>query len=134
MASGCNFYSVIRQNAGESMQCIIMSRMKNGCTIFTLSGDLNYEGACRLRSAFNDAQAEGRKNFILNLEGLKVICSYSLSIIIKLFYSAKKSDGSLKVICPEGNVWDVFDVLELGKVIPVFSSEEMLWASDIQLS
>jgi anti-anti-sigma factor len=112
------------------MQFIITSQKKNNNFVFFLSGDLNYDGTRKLKNAFNEALAAGEVNFILNLEGLKIISSYALSTIIKLTYLAKKSKGAVRVICPEGNVWDVFYVLELGKVIPTFSSEEALWNSE----
>jgi anti-anti-sigma factor len=112
------------------MQFLITSQKKKGHSIYFLSGDFNYEGACRLKNAVGDAITGGEKNFILNLEGLKIISSHALSTILKLSYLAKKNGGQVAVICPEGNVWDVFYVLELGKVIPIFSSEDAFWASD----
>jgi anti-anti-sigma factor len=118
-----------RGKNGAGMQFLITSHKKNGHLVFYLSGDLNYEGACKLKNAFNDAVAAGEKNFILNLEGLKIISSHALSTILKLSYLAKKCNGTIAVICPEGNVWDVFYVLELGKVIPIYPSEESFWSS-----
>jgi anti-anti-sigma factor len=112
------------------MQLLITSHKKKGCFFFYLSGDLNYEGACRLKNSVGDALSSGEKKIILNLEGLKIISSHALSTILKLSFLAKKSNGEVAVICPEGNVWDVFYVLELGKVIPLYSSEEAFWASD----
>jgi anti-anti-sigma factor len=111
------------------MQFLLGSQKKNGHYIFFLSGDLNYDGACRLKNAFIDALSAGETLFVLNLEGLKIISSHALSTILKISYLAKKKNGIVKVICPEGNVWDVFYVLELGKVVPLFSSENELWAS-----
>jgi anti-anti-sigma factor len=117
------------RDSGEVMQFLITSHEKNDYLVFYLSGDLNYEGACKLKNAFSDAVDAGGRNFVLNLEGLKIISSHALSTILKLSYMAKKSTGTVAVICPEGNVWDVFYVLELGKVIPIFSSEEAFWSS-----
>jgi anti-anti-sigma factor len=111
------------------MQFLIASLKKNNHFVLCLSGDLNYDGACKLKNAFNDAVAAGEKNFVFNLEGLKIISSHALSTILKLSYIAKKNEGSIKIICPEGNVWDIFYVLELGKIMEIFSSEEALWAS-----
>jgi anti-anti-sigma factor len=109
------------------MQFVLTQQKKDGHSIFYLSGDLTYEGSCRLREAFGEAIARGEKRLVLNLEGLKIIASYSLSTILKLSYLAKKNKATLAIICPEGNVWDVFYVLEIGKVIPLFSSEEKFW-------
>jgi anti-anti-sigma factor len=111
------------------MQFLITSHKKDNHIIFYLSGDLNYDGASKLKNAFNAAVACGEKKFVLNLEGLKIISSHALSTVLKLSYLAKKNNGTITVICPEGNIWDVFYVLELGKVIPIFLSEEAFWSS-----
>ncbi|HMD67429.1 MAG TPA: STAS domain-containing protein [Chitinivibrionales bacterium] len=111
------------------MQFIMTSLEKNGCFIFYLSGDLDYEGAHKLREAFVEHLGLGRKRFLLNMEGLKIIASYSLSTILKMSYLAKKAGATMAIVCPAGNVWDVFYVLEIGKVIPLFPSEEAFWKS-----
>jgi anti-anti-sigma factor len=109
------------------MQFMITNQIKNGRTVFYLSGDLNYEGTVKLKDAFNAALAGNETNFVLNMQGLKMISSYSLSTILKLSYLAKKHNGSVAIICPEGNVWDVFYILEFGKVLPLYPSEDKLW-------
>lgn len=115
------------------MQFLLTMQKKNGHTVFNLAGDLNYEGACKLKNAFNDAIASGDIHFVLDLAGLKIISSYALSTILKLSYMAKKNKGSVNILCGQGNVWDVFYVLEIGKVIPVFESIEAFWASNPML-
>jgi anti-anti-sigma factor len=109
------------------MRFVLTCKKKDSHLVFYLSGDLTYEGSCTLKEAFGEAIGRGEKRLVLNLEGLKIIASYSLSTILKLSYLAKKNHATLAIVCPEGNVWDVFYVLEIGKVIPLFSSEEELW-------
>ncbi len=111
------------------MQFLLTLQKKNDHTVFNLAGDLNYEGACKLKNTFNEVLAGGEVHFVLDLTGLKIISSYALSTILKLSYMAKKMDGSVNIICGQGNVWDVFYVLEVGKVIPVFESIEAFLAS-----
>lgn len=112
------------------MQFLLTMQKKNGYVVFYLAGNLNWEGARKLSQTFNDELGRGEKHFVLNLEGLKIIASYSLSTILKLSYLAKKQNGSIAIICPEGNVWDVFYVLEIGKVVPLFPSEEKFWQQE----
>jgi anti-anti-sigma factor len=115
---------------GAVMQFLITYCKKKSLFFLYLSGDLNYDGACKLKNSVGDAISSGEKKIVFNLEGLKIISSHALSTILKLSYMAKKNNGSITIICPEGNVWDVFYVLELGKIIPIFSSEEAFWASE----
>jgi anti-anti-sigma factor len=112
------------------MQFLLTMEKKNGYVVFYLAGNLNWEGARKLTEAFNNELIGGERHFVLNLEGLKIIASYSLSTILKLSYLAKKQYGSVAIICPEGNVWDVFYVLEIGKVVPLFPSEEKFWQQE----
>jgi anti-anti-sigma factor len=111
------------------MQFVLASKEKNGHFIFYLSGDLDYEAARRLKEVFVEQLGKGTRHFVLNMEGLKIIASYSLSTILKMSYLAKKSDATVAIVCPVGNVWDVFYVLEIGKVIPLFASEDAFWKS-----
>jgi anti-anti-sigma factor len=112
------------------MQFLLTMQKKNGYVVLYLAGNLNWEGARKLNETVNDELSRGEKKFVLNLEGLKIIASYSLSTILKLSYLAKKQNGSVTIICPEGNVWDVFYVLEIGKVVPLFPSEEKFWQQE----
>jgi anti-anti-sigma factor len=112
------------------MQFLLTMQKINGHVVFYLAGNLNWDGARKLSKAFTDELDRGEKHFVLNLEGLKIIASYSLSAILKLSYLAKKQNGSVAIICPEGNVWDVFYVLEIGKVVPLFPSEEKFWGQE----
>lgn len=109
------------------MQFVLTSQKKDNYLIYNLCGDLDYDAARKLKDAFQDSLTQGEKLFVFNMEGLKIIASYSLSTILKLSYLAKKSGASLDIICPAGNVWDVFYVLEIGKVIPLHASEEAFW-------
>ena len=109
------------------MQFVLTPEKKDGRLFFHLSGDLDYEGSRQLKVAFGEHLSRGEKAFVLNMSGLKIIASYSLSTILKLSYLAKKSGATMAIICPAGNVWDVFYVLEIGKVIPLFSSEDAFW-------
>jgi anti-anti-sigma factor len=112
------------------MQFLLTTQKKNGYVVLYLAGNLNWEGARKLSETFNEELGRGEKHFVLNLEALKIIASYSLSTILKLSYLAKKQNGSIAIICPEGNVWDVFYVLEIGKVVPLFPSEENFWQQE----
>jgi|GEM_PF-1492168 anti-anti-sigma factor len=111
------------------MQFILKSRQQDDVLVFSLSGALDYEGARTLKERFLRDMDNGAKRFVLNMDGLKLIASYSLSTILKMSYLAKKADATLSIVCPPGNVWDVFYVLEIGKVIPMFPTEDEFWKS-----
>jgi anti-anti-sigma factor len=114
------------------MDLVVQTIIKNDTTIFRMSGDLNYDGILYLKQVFEDAISRGALRFILDMENLRTISSYALSIILRLNDAVKDRAGSFKIICPAGNVSDVFNVLDIAAVIPLYSSEEELWKNDVQ--
>jgi anti-anti-sigma factor len=109
------------------MDLVVQSIAKKNYTIFKISGDLNYDGILYLKQAFESALKEGVGRYIIDMENLRTISSYALSIILRLNDAIKEKKGALKIICPEGNVLDVFNVLDVGNIIPLYPSEDALW-------
>jgi anti-anti-sigma factor len=114
------------------MQLLLETAKKNNFTFIKPAGELNYEGAMRLKQAFNDVMDLGEKNFILDLKNCKTISSFALSMILKLNDSIKEKNGFFYLICPNGDVADIFDVIDIGNIIPIYSSEDELWLKTSQ--
>ena len=114
------------------MELVLETARRSNFTIFKPMGELNYEGALRLKQVFQDAFKLDEKNFILDLKGCKTISSYTLSVILKLNDLIKEKKGILKIVCPPGDVSDIFDVIDIRNVIPTFSSDEELWRNTAQ--
>jgi anti-anti-sigma factor len=109
------------------MELLFEVEKKNNFTIFKPVGELNYEGALRLKQVFQDAFALDDKAFILDLKGCKTISSFALSVILKLNDTIKEKKGIFNLVCPRGDVSDIFDVIDISNVIPIFPTEEELW-------
>jgi len=116
------------------MELLLETAKKNNYTIFKPIGELNYEGALRLKQAFHDSFALNEKFFILDLKGCKTISSFALSVILKLNDSIKEKNGSFKLVCPRGDVSDIFDVIDIRNVIPIYQSDDDLWRGIAQES
>ncbi len=112
------------------MELLLETAKKGKYTFFKPAGDLNYEGALRLKNAFQEASEKKEKYFILDLKNCRTISSFALSVILKLNDTIKESDGAFKLICPGGDVSDIFDVIDIRNIIPFYSSEEELWQQD----
>jgi anti-anti-sigma factor len=113
------------------MDLVVQTIVKNNHTIFKINGDLNYDGILYLKQLFEGSIERGMHKFVVDMEGLKTISSYALSIILKLNDIIKGKQGIFKIICPEGNVCDVFNVLDIAAVIPLYSSEDELWKNTV---
>ena len=116
------------------MELLLETGKKNNFTIFKPIGELNYEGALRLKQAFHDSFVREEKAFILDLKGCKTISSFAISVILKLNDAIKEKNGSLKLVCPRGDVSDIFDVIDIRNVIPMYLSEDDLWRAAAQES
>jgi anti-anti-sigma factor len=114
------------------MELLLETSKRNSYTIFKPIGELNYQGALRLKQAFIDAFAQDEKDFVIDLKGCKTISSFTLSVILKLNDSIKEKNGKLKLVCPRGDVSDIFDVIDIRNVIPIFASDEELWQDTAQ--
>ena len=122
-------YSILK---GDGMELLFETAKRKNHTIFKLTGDLNYEGALRLKKAFEDAFLLDETHFILDLKSCKTISSFALSMLLKLNDTIKEKNGGLRLICPIGDVLDVLDVLDIRNVIPIYSSEDELWKNSGQ--
>jgi anti-anti-sigma factor len=114
------------------MELLLETGKKNNYTIFKPIGELNYEGALRLKQAFQDSFDLNEKAFILNLRGCKTISSFALSVILKLNDAIKEISGSFKIVCPRGDVSDIFEVIDIRNLIPIYLSENDLWQDTAQ--
>jgi len=109
------------------MELLLETAKRRNHTFFKISGDLNYEGSLRLKKVFDEAFLLTEIHFVLDLKNCKIISSFALSMILKLNDMIKEKNGSFKIICPSGDVSEVFDVLDIRNVIPIYSSENELW-------
>jgi anti-anti-sigma factor len=109
------------------MHLLLETAKKNNFTFIKPAGELNYEGAMRLKQAFQTVIDQGETQFILDLKNCKTISSFGLSVILKINDSIKEKNGVFMLVCPNGEVADIFEVIDIGNLIPVFSSEDELW-------
>jgi anti-anti-sigma factor len=97
-----------------------------------MTGELNYDGVLYLKQVFEEAFTRGTLQFIIDMENLRTISSYALSVILKINDTVKARQGVIKIICPDGNVSEVFNVLDIAAVSPLYSSEDELWKNTAQ--
>jgi hypothetical protein len=52
--------------------------------------------------------------------------------MLKLNDSIREKNGALKIVCPRGDVSDIFDVIDIRNLIPIYQSENDLWQAIAQ--
>jgi anti-anti-sigma factor len=108
------------------MELLLETFKRQNHTFIKIAGDFTFEGSLRLQKAFDDALLLSEIHFILDLKNCKLISSFAFSMILKLNDTVKEKNGTFKIISPSGDIAEVFDILGIRDVIPMYSSEEEL--------
>ncbi|MFN7974863.1 MAG: STAS domain-containing protein [Acidobacteriota bacterium] len=98
----------------------IQTHETGGVTILTLRGSIFLgSGDDDLRAAVDRVLADGKKNIVLHLKGLKDIDSSGVGEIVGCYTSVARRGGMLKLV---GLGDRAYDVLALTQLIHVFQS------------
>jgi anti-anti-sigma factor len=82
-----------------------------------------------LRSNLDSLLASGVRKVLLNLTDLTQMDSWSVTIIVRTYFSLRSQGGELKLLHPCGHVFEIFSALHLLKLIPSFEDETQALAS-----
>jgi anti-sigma B factor antagonist len=105
-----NFSATIRQ-AGE-------------ITLLDISGRLTSFEAGALRDSIGRLLKQGRKNILLNLNGLQYLDSSGIGELVREYVAVVKQGGQMKVVGLTPKVEEILKVTQLYQVFPDFPSEE----------
>jgi anti-sigma B factor antagonist len=108
--SKLNFSATIRQ-AGE-------------ITLLDISGRLTSFEADALRDSIGRLLKQGRKNILLNLNGLQYLDSSGVGELVREYVTVVKHGGQMKVVGLTPKVEEILKVTQLYQVFPDFPSEE----------
>jgi anti-anti-sigma factor len=100
-------------------------RTKKGICIIEAAGRLVLEdGEDVLRGEIARQLDEGRRRFVLNLNGLSVIDSAGVGELVSCYQTASERGAVVKIaLRPDGLAYKVFRVSGLDRALEVFSEE-----------
>jgi anti-sigma B factor antagonist len=104
------------------MPLSIRQRSISDVTILDLTGRL-WILDLPLRDVMNSLLADGRRQFVLNLEGVSYIDSSGLGQLITIWTSIRNKNGQMAVLNPTKRVQRLFDITRLGTVFQIFGNE-----------
>src|ERR1700686_331185 len=103
----------------------IRKREKEGVVILDLQGRLVVgEPSQRLREAINQENAEGRKNIILDLEGVDYIDSTGLGSMVICYTTLQKAGGTLKLLKLNKRNIELLLLTKLSTIFEIFGEEQ----------
>lgn len=109
----------------------ISIRESGDVTILDLRGrsTINDGESDLLDSRIKGLVAKGARKLLLNLGDLTQVDSSGIGVIVGTYVSLRNQGGDLRLLRPRGLVLEVFGVLHLLKIIPMFEDEAKALAS-----
>ncbi len=89
--------------------------------IVTLNGEIDLETVGELRRHFQEAQADGVSEMVLDLENVGFIDSVGLSTLADASRRLRTAGGWLRVVSTRQNLRRLLDITGLIRFLPIFS-------------
>jgi anti-sigma B factor antagonist len=103
----------------------IQTREREGVAILDLKGRITVgPEAAALREKVSESSAAGKRNVILNLEGIDYIDSTGLGALVICATSLRKSGGSLKLLNLNRRNIELLVMTKLATVFEIFADEQ----------
>jgi anti-sigma B factor antagonist len=95
---------------------------RDGYTVLTPQGEIDFATGPELKEAITDALVGGKTHLVVDLLAVEFIESTGLGALIGGRRRARALDGSLSLVCAESPVLKVFRVTGLDKVFEIHDS------------
>ena len=98
---------------------------QNGITIIHLRGKLfGGEFTEELSSALHKLLDEGKKSFVLNLDGVSILNSSGFGVIVGTYTTIRKGGGQLKLTGISSNINHLLSITKLNTIFQQYASVE----------
>lgn len=99
-------------------------RQAGKISIIDATGQLNSFASGALRDVIAGLLKQGRKNILLNLEGLVYLDSSGIGELVQSYMSVIKRGGAMKVVGLTPRVEEVLKITQLYQVFPEYQDED----------
>jgi len=107
-----------------------INRMDYGSvTVLSFEEDEHLNEPETLQEAMKAAIAEGRSDFLIDLENVVYVSSSVLGFLITTFRQMQKTGGNLKLLHVQPCVSNVFRITRLDRILEIFNDLETALAS-----
>lgn len=86
-----------------------------GVVVVDMTGELNGMCGAELGQLFDRLLADGRRQFVVDLEAVNFIDSAGLSMLVRCFKRVRSSAGNLSLTAPQPSVRHVFALTRLDR-------------------
>jgi anti-sigma B factor antagonist len=108
---------------------VIDTRTVDGTPVLDLSGEVDSYNSPKLRERMVALIDEGKANLVINMAAVDYIDSTGLGTLVGGLKRASEKGGTIRIVCPNEQIYKVFNITGLVKVFPMFDSEQAAFAS-----
>ena len=113
------------------MDLSLATRTEGDRTVVIMGGGIDVYTAPKLREQLIDLVSSGAYHLVVDMEGVKLLDSTGLGVLVGGLKRVRAHEGSLRLVCTQERILKIFPITGLTKVFPIHSSvEEAVAATD----
>jgi anti-sigma B factor antagonist len=112
------------------MELSVDSRPAGGRTVVVVGGDIDVYTAPELRNRLVELVEAGHYHLVVDLEGVGFLDSTGLGVLVGALKRVRVHQGSLRIVCRQERLVNLFRMTGLAKVFPMFETVEGASAVD----
>ena len=101
------------------MDLSLATRLEGDRTVVEVGGEIDVYTAPQLRSALNDAVADGALHLVVDMTGTEFLDSTGLGVLVGGLKRVRTMDGDLELVCSSEKILKVFRITGLTKVFTI---------------
>lgn len=91
-------------------------------TVLAVEGEVDVYTAPRLREKLVELATLGRRQIVIDLEGVDFLDSTGLGVLVGGLKRLRSNDGDLSLVCTQARILKVFEITGLTKVFSIHDS------------
>jgi len=100
----------------------ITSEVRGEATVVHVGGEVDVYTAPALREHIDEHISAGRHNLVVDLGGVTFMASTGLGVLVGRLKLVRVSNGTLRLVCSNERILNVFSITGLDKVFQIFPS------------
>ena len=101
------------------MDLSLDNRESGARMVIDVGGEIDVYTAPQLRSALNDAVADGARHLVVDMTGTEFLDSTGLGVLVGGLKRVRTMDGDLELVCSSEKILKVFRITGLTKVFTI---------------